>query len=263
METLEPRILLTNEIISPGGLGFAALLSRQLVMDSTDSLIIELGGTTAGTQYDQVRVGDSAKFDGSLTVKLLGGYDPAIGTTFDVVTSTGSTGAFAQLDVQNLPNGKRLVPVHSPAGLKLVVADPARPAGGSQLRVADAAGVIQISTFFNGTSAAVSLSGVDVNVLGQSIRGNFQFGVGLRADNSPVVTTSASNVSASLGNGIVDLQNGSGSFLFGSFGVAGSASVGLSLLSGLPVTFGGSFKLDLNTSGVTINETINSARLTN
>ena len=129
LESLENRHLLAGDIFSPGGQGTAGSLAGPLTMVADDSLQIDIGGTAAGTSYDQVIVDQQAKFDGALSVQLIDGFDPAIGETFQVVSSVGSSGTFAQLDLPaNLPDGKRFVPVFSPEGLTLVVADAERPA---------------------------------------------------------------------------------------------------------------------------------------
>jgi hypothetical protein len=59
-----------------------------------------LNGTTAGTNYSQLQL-QSPTLGGTLNVALLGGFTPAAGDTFDVVTFSGArTGGFATV---NLP----------------------------------------------------------------------------------------------------------------------------------------------------------------
>jgi Ca2+-binding RTX toxin-like protein len=47
---------------------------------------IQLGGTTAGTNFDQVDINGNATFDGTLNVSLLNNFTPTLGSTFDVLT---------------------------------------------------------------------------------------------------------------------------------------------------------------------------------
>ncbi|MFN6392948.1 MAG: hypothetical protein ACK4V9_00725, partial [Aphanizomenon sp.] len=47
---------------------------------------IQLGGSTAGTNFDQVDINGTATFDGTLNVSLLNSFTPTIGSTFDVLT---------------------------------------------------------------------------------------------------------------------------------------------------------------------------------
>ena len=47
---------------------------------------IQLGGSTAGTNFDQVDINGNATFDGTLNVSLLNNFTPTLGSTFDVLT---------------------------------------------------------------------------------------------------------------------------------------------------------------------------------
>ena len=50
------------------------------------SINIQLGGSTAGTNFDQVDINGTATFDGTLNVGLLNNFTPTLGSTFDVLT---------------------------------------------------------------------------------------------------------------------------------------------------------------------------------
>ncbi|MDB9420887.1 hypothetical protein PN467_10220 [Microcystis aeruginosa CS-563/04] len=50
------------------------------------SINIQLGGNTAGVNFDQVDINGTANFDGNLNVSLLNGFTPTVGSTFDVLT---------------------------------------------------------------------------------------------------------------------------------------------------------------------------------
>ncbi|WP_199291004.1 Ig-like domain-containing protein, partial [Anabaena sp. FACHB-1250] len=50
------------------------------------SINIQLGGSTAGTNFDQVDINGNATFDGTLNVSLLNNFTPTLGSTFDVLT---------------------------------------------------------------------------------------------------------------------------------------------------------------------------------
>ncbi|MFM6074368.1 MAG: beta strand repeat-containing protein, partial [Dolichospermum sp.] len=50
------------------------------------SINIQLGGSTAGTNFDQVDINGTATFDGTLNVSLLNHFTPTLGSTFDVLT---------------------------------------------------------------------------------------------------------------------------------------------------------------------------------
>src|SRR5262249_25758200 len=108
--------------VSPGGDGAAGVLTINGSYTQTDSgvLLIELGGTTAGTQYDQPKVSGAANPAGTLTVQLLDGLGPAAGNAFQVLTFASRTGDFA---VKNFPDLGSLSfdPVYSASSLTLTV----------------------------------------------------------------------------------------------------------------------------------------------
>jgi len=57
------------------------------------ALTIKLGGMSAGTQYDQLVVSGAAQLDGTLTLVPAGGFTPAVGDAFTVVTYGSEAGA--------------------------------------------------------------------------------------------------------------------------------------------------------------------------
>lgn len=62
------------------------------------TLAIELGGTAAGTQHDQLAVTGQAAIAGTLNLTLIGGFQPAVGQTFQIITSSSATGNFAVIN---------------------------------------------------------------------------------------------------------------------------------------------------------------------
>src|SRR5580700_8703863 len=49
---------------------------------------VDLGGTTAGTQYDVLNITSTATLGGVLNVDLISGFKPAVGETFDIMDYT-------------------------------------------------------------------------------------------------------------------------------------------------------------------------------
>jgi filamentous hemagglutinin family protein len=68
-----------------------------LTFSPTSTLLIELGGTTQGTNYDFVNVTGNVALDGTLNVSLFGGFTGIAGNQFDIISSGTNTmtGAFA------------------------------------------------------------------------------------------------------------------------------------------------------------------------
>jgi hypothetical protein len=56
---------------------------------------VELGGTSGGTNYDQVRLTAPAMLDGPLDISLVNGFVPATGNQFTVMVFTARSGMFS------------------------------------------------------------------------------------------------------------------------------------------------------------------------
>ena len=77
---------------SPAAISFA----NQAFFDNTSQINIQLGGTTAGNQYDQLNVAGAATLaGGGLNVSLVNGFRPTHDEQFTVLTSGSLNGAFA------------------------------------------------------------------------------------------------------------------------------------------------------------------------
>jgi hypothetical protein len=68
-------------------------------------LNIELGGTTPGSQYDQIHVTGQLTLGGTLNVWLTGGFAPAAGNSFDILDWGSLTGTFASIELPTLATG--------------------------------------------------------------------------------------------------------------------------------------------------------------
>jgi hypothetical protein len=84
------------------------------------SINIQLGGSTAGTNFDQVDINGNATFDGTLNVSLLNNFTPTLGSTYDVLTYENFTGS---LDFTGLKIADKLtlIPVFNSKVLTLIV----------------------------------------------------------------------------------------------------------------------------------------------
>ena len=83
---------------SPGTL----IIDGNYSQTAAGTLSLNVGGTTAGSQFDQITIFGSAAFDGTLAVHVTNGFGPSLPQSFTVITANGgSSGAFA---VANLPS---------------------------------------------------------------------------------------------------------------------------------------------------------------
>ncbi len=94
--------------MAPGGAGSLTLIGN---LQTTGVLNLEIGGTTAGSTYDQLIVNGSATLGGTLNVSLINGFTTVNGQTFSILTSSlarsgvfGTTTLPAGTSVQYNPN---------------------------------------------------------------------------------------------------------------------------------------------------------------
>ena len=70
-------------------------VSGTYTQTATGALNLAVGGMTVGTQYSQLAVSNGVSLAGTLSVKLVNGFTPAIGDTFAVVTGSAVSGTFS------------------------------------------------------------------------------------------------------------------------------------------------------------------------
>jgi len=70
---------------------------------SAGTLLIEIGGTNAGTEYDRLNCMGALMLGGTLEVELIGGFVPSVGELFDVLDWGTRSGTFAAVLLPPLP----------------------------------------------------------------------------------------------------------------------------------------------------------------
>jgi hypothetical protein len=68
-------------------------------------LTAELGGLTAGTQFDQLAVAGNVTLGGTLDVLLINAFTPGIGDSFDILNWGSLTGSFGAVNLPALDSG--------------------------------------------------------------------------------------------------------------------------------------------------------------
>lgn len=84
--------------VAPGNSPGTIAVNGNYSQTSTGDLNIEIGGTTAGTQYDQLVVNGTVTLDGDLVVSLINSFTPAVGNSFTIISNDGTdavSGIFA------------------------------------------------------------------------------------------------------------------------------------------------------------------------
>jgi hypothetical protein len=87
--------------VSPGNSPGILTIAGSYTQQSGGSFLVELGGYTAGSQFDQLDVTGAANLAGTIDVDLINGFTPNVGDHFDVMLRNGGSGAFSTLTTED------------------------------------------------------------------------------------------------------------------------------------------------------------------
>jgi hypothetical protein len=87
--------------LSPGTLSITGTYAQ----GATGTYAVEIGGTTAGSQFDVLAITGAATLNGTLAVSLINSFTPNLGDTFQIMTFASQTGAFPNGVGLNLGDG--------------------------------------------------------------------------------------------------------------------------------------------------------------
>jgi fibronectin-binding autotransporter adhesin len=90
-------------------------------------LRIDIAGTDPGTGYDRLVVTGTAALEGTLTIDTASGFEPVLGTTFEILDGARS-GQFSSVEGSELPSGFVYRVYYDDAAVRLVVEQSSRPA---------------------------------------------------------------------------------------------------------------------------------------
>ncbi|MBA3484594.1 MAG: hypothetical protein H0T51_22550 [Pirellulales bacterium] len=79
--------------------------ANNLYFGNGTNVSLEIGGVTAGTQYDRLTIVGNASLSGTLEVSLIGGFNPAAGHTFALLDWGTRSGTFSSLQLPALAAG--------------------------------------------------------------------------------------------------------------------------------------------------------------
>jgi T5SS/PEP-CTERM-associated repeat protein len=98
--------LLNQGSVSPGNSPGVLTIDGAYDQSPSGALLIEIGGTVKGTQYDSLDISQNAMLGGSLNVSLVNGFSPAVGNAFEVLTAdAGASGTFTSQVLPALAGG--------------------------------------------------------------------------------------------------------------------------------------------------------------
>jgi hypothetical protein len=91
--------------VTPGFSPASVSFGGNVALSSTAKLQMEIGGTTPGSQFDQVHVASQLSLDGTLQVSLINGFSPASGNNFDILDFGSLAGTFNTISLPALGGG--------------------------------------------------------------------------------------------------------------------------------------------------------------
>jgi IPT/TIG domain/G8 domain len=125
--TVSGAATFTGNVTNNGALNVAGTgtpgkvtITGNYTQGATGSLKIELGGLTAGTQFDQLAISGAATLAGTLNLSLINSFAPSIGNSFQILTFASKTGTFGT--VNGTTQGARtLTPAYNAANVTINV----------------------------------------------------------------------------------------------------------------------------------------------
>jgi hypothetical protein len=87
----------TSGVVAPGHSPGVLTIVGDYTQGTGGATEIDLGGAQAGTGYSQLKVSSLAQLAGAVDVKLVNGFTPTLGETFDFLTYGSRTGQYDQI----------------------------------------------------------------------------------------------------------------------------------------------------------------------
>ncbi|MBI3844935.1 MAG: hypothetical protein HY292_09885 [Planctomycetes bacterium] len=106
--------------VSPGSSAGTLTVAGTFAQQSAGSLNVELGGLTPGT-IDRLIASGAVTLDGTLNVSLIGGFQPAIGDQFVILSGTSVNGTFSATNGLDVGIGRRIQVIVNPTNVTLQV----------------------------------------------------------------------------------------------------------------------------------------------
>lgn len=103
--TVSANVASSGEL-RPGSSPGALTIEGSYAQTASGSLTIEIGGRTAGSEFDTLSVTGAATLAGRLDIQLVGGFEPDLGDRFAILDLGSRVGTFATVDGRDIGNGK-------------------------------------------------------------------------------------------------------------------------------------------------------------
>ncbi|MEX1184690.1 MAG: hypothetical protein WEF86_15905, partial [Gemmatimonadota bacterium] len=109
-------------VLEPGRSAGTLTVSGNVAQILPGELNVEIGGLTAGTEYDRVQISGDAQIAGTLNIAVIEGFVPEAGDTFLIVNSLTRAGTFGAVTGTDLGGGLVMQVTYTATGVVLTVA---------------------------------------------------------------------------------------------------------------------------------------------
>jgi hypothetical protein len=134
--------------VSPGFSPGVINITGNYTQSASGTLSVEIGGASAGTDFDVLNIGGTARLAGTLAVSLISSFLPAVGSSFQIMTFAAKNGQFAQYMGLDSGNNRLFGPAYAATNLALTA--------GLELTATGAPIVSLIGRQFTGVVATVT-----------------------------------------------------------------------------------------------------------
>jgi uncharacterized repeat protein (TIGR01451 family) len=117
----------SSGIVHPGASPGILSMAGNFTQNTAGNLNVDINGTSPGTGYSQLNISGIAALNGALNVTLGGGFTPAAGNSFTVMTFTSHAGDFATLNAPALTGGNVWTKTVTATAVILTVGPPSVP----------------------------------------------------------------------------------------------------------------------------------------
>lgn len=132
-----PGTIIMSREFSPGHGAVAVGLGDNTLFESGTELKMQIGGLTAGTEYDQLNATGQITLAGELSVSMLNGFTPKQGDLFPILTAATILGTFDDESLPSLGDGLAFEVRYSSSAVTLEIVFPADINGDGFVGISD------------------------------------------------------------------------------------------------------------------------------
>jgi T5SS/PEP-CTERM-associated repeat protein len=131
--------VLNHGRVEPGNSAGVLTVTGDFTQANDGKLVVEVAGTTAGSQYDQLVIGGAIALDGVVEVVFDEDFVPQVGNRFEIITTAEPIGAnkFAGASLPGLPEGMDWGIHYEPNVVALAISIPGDYSGNGVVDAAD------------------------------------------------------------------------------------------------------------------------------